>query len=333
MSIRRKRILSILLVGTVLSLGRCSRDDSVGSKGEALSAVEEGYVEVPGGRIWYRKAGNGDGIPLVTLHGGPGYPSYHFESLDPLGDERVVISYDQLGCGKSDRPVDKSLWTIDRFIAELDTLRAALNLEEIHLLGHSWGSMLATDYMLTKPEGVVSLILASPALSVKRWESDAERLLAEMPQDLQEVIAKHEAAGSTDSPEYQAAAMVFLKRHLCRLDPWPEVMSRVEAGANLDLYRYMWGPSEFTATGTLKDYERVDRLSEIKVPTLFTCGRYDEATPETTALYQSRIPGARLVIFENSAHMTMIEEPEHYVSVLRAFLREVEQNRKPGSGS
>jgi proline-specific peptidase len=287
----------------------------------------EGYVDVEGGRVWYRIAGSGNETPLILLHGGPGAPSYYLNPLEGVTVDRPVIFYDQLGAGRSDRPTDTSLWTVDRFVRELDDIREALGLDEVHILGHSWGSMLAVDYMLTKPEGVQSLILASPALSVRRWAEDADRLVAQLPEELQRNIEKHEASHTTDDPEYQEATMEYYKRYLSRSDPWsPDLLLAFE-NFNSDIYGLMWGPSEFTATGTLKDYEREDVLPNLDLPVLFTAGRYDEATPETVEIYQSLVPGSKIAIFENSAHMTMLDEPEAYTDVVREFLNEVDSNR------
>jgi proline iminopeptidase len=185
--------------------------------------------------------------------------------------------------------------------------------------------MLAVDYMLTQPTGVQSLVLASPALSVARWLRDADSLKAMLPDSLQAIIRQHEAAGTTDAPEYQGAVMEFYHRYLARKQPWSADIDSTFTQFNTDLYGYMWGPSEFAATGTLRDYDRTDRLSELRLPVLFTAGRYDEATPRTVAFYQSQVPGAELVIFEGSAHLTMQDEPEEYVRVVRDFLRRVEQ--------
>ena len=168
---------------------------------------KDGYIDVEGGRVWYRICGAGNNIPLVLLHGGPGAPSYYLNPLEGVSKDRPVIFYDQLGSGRSDRPADESLWTIDRFVRELDTVRDALGLAQVHLFGHSWGSMLALDYMLTKPDGVKSLILASPVISVRRWAEDAERLLAQLPDDVQMAIRKHDASGTMEDPAYEEALM------------------------------------------------------------------------------------------------------------------------------
>jgi proline iminopeptidase len=297
-------------------------------KGEEVLSLTagEGYIDVTGGRVWYKIVGSGTATPLLLLHGGPGVSSDSLEPLAKLSDDRPVIFYDQLGSGKSDRPSDVSLWYAQRFVEELSLVRDALRLKKVHIFGHSWGTMLAVDYMLTKPSGVKSLILASPCISIPRWIQDANRLRAALPIETQDILKKHEEAGTTDSEEYMAATMEFYSRHLCRLDPWPPILQKVFADFNTEVYGTMWGPSEFHATGNLKDYNRTEQLKEISIPTLFTAGRYDEATPETTAFYKSFIPGASLKIFENSSHMAMHEETELYIKAIREFLIDTEND-------
>ena len=288
--------------------------------------VREGHVPVTGGLIWYKIVNPGNTIPLLTLHGGPGTPHNYLEPLERLANERPVIFYDQLGCGKSQRPDDTNLWQTRRFVEELAQIREALKLEQLHLFGHSWGSMLAVDYALTKPDGLMSLILASPPLSIPRWLKDTQDYRSHLAVEVQRILDKHEAKGTTDSEEYQAAAMEFYQHYLCRLDPWPEPLERAMAGEGTVVYNTMWGPTEFFMTGNLLHYDRTARLSEIDIPTLFTCGRYDEATPDTTAWYQSLLPGSQLVVFEQSAHLPHLEETERYLQTLRNFLQQVEQH-------
>jgi proline iminopeptidase len=233
-----------------------------------------------------------------------------------------VIFYDQLGCGKSDQPNDRTLWRVDRFVRELAQVRCGLGLERLHLLGHSWGSMLAVDYLLTGASAA-SLILASPALSIRRWTEDADRLRKTLPADVQQTLARHEAAGTTSTLRYRAATDQYYHLYMCRMDPWPEPMNRSHEASSGVVYREMWGPSELCATGNLMDYDRTGRLSEIDVPTLYTCGRYDEATPEATAWYCSLTPAAEMLVFEDSAHMPHLEETDAYLAVLRGFLDRV----------
>ncbi len=310
----RMRSLSIALF-LMLMAAACSRQ-----------TPKEGFIDVPGGKVWYRIVGSGPATPLLVLHGGPGMPSDYLAPLARLADERPVVFYDQLGCGKSEKPKDKSLWTTDRFVQELAAVREKLGLTQIHLLGHSWGTMLGTDYMLTKPQGVRSVIFSSPAISIPRWLEDANRFRAQLPSDVQAILKKHEDAGTTDSDDYQKAVLEYYKLHLCRIFPFPADMQRTMDNVGVDVYNTMWGPSEFYGTGVLKDFDRSARLHEIvNVPVLFTAGRYDEATPETTKFYQSQIPNSELVIFENSAHMAMLEETDRYIATVRDFLHRVEK--------
>jgi proline iminopeptidase len=289
---------------------------------------QEGYISVTGGRVWYRVVGTGSSIPLLTLHGGPGANSGYLEPLTALADERPVILYDQLGGGQSDHPDNPALWVLDRFVEELTQVCATLRLRQFHLFGQSWGTMLAVEYALNQPAGLVSLLLSGPVLSVPRYVQDANALKRELPIEMQEAIERHESAGTTDSPEYQAAFGEWMRRHVCRneaiLDNILKAFGDPATGINGQVYNTMQGPSEFSITGNLKDFDRTTRLHEIKVPTLFTCGRYDECTPSATAWYHSLMPGSEMVVFEQSAHMTHLEEPERYDQTTRDFLHKVE---------
>jgi proline iminopeptidase len=295
-----------------------------GSEGGGLSPKED-YVQVPGGRVWYRIVGSGSATPLLVLHGGPGATHHYLKPLAALADERPVIFYDQLGSGRSDRPSDTTLWRVERFVEELAAVRQALGLEEIHLLGHSWGTMLAVEYLLAHPQsGVRSLILASPSLDISRWLADADTLLRTLPDSSRAIIERHEAAGTTSDPAYQAAVTEYYRLYLARRLPWgPDTDSTFQL-MGTEVYNYMWGPSEFTSTGTLRTYDATPRLGELRLPVLFTTGRYDEAMPGTVAFYQTLVPGARLTVLNESAHLTMQDEPERYVQIIREFLRDVE---------
>jgi proline-specific peptidase len=297
---------------------------SSGCGSEPVTA-REGYVDAEGGRVWYRVLGARGGAPLILLHGGPGATSHYLEPLARLAEERPVVFYDQLGSGRSDRPDDPTLWRIERFVDELSRVRAALGIDEFHLFGHSWGALLAVEYMATEPRGVLSLILASPALDIPRWSRDAARLRAALPIETQETLSRHERAGTVQSPEYREATNLFYGRHVCRLDPWPVELQDTFSSFGDEVYNSMWGPTEFHLTGSLKDYARPERLKALAVPVLFTTGRHDLATPEAVASFQALVPGSRQVIFENSGHMTMLDERDAYVAKVREFLNDVER--------
>jgi L-proline amide hydrolase len=187
--------------------------------------------------------------------------------------------------------------------------------------------MLAMEYALTQPNGLVSLTVASSPASMIQWVDEANRLREALPPDVQQTLLAHEAAGTTDSPEYETAMMEFYRRHVCRLDPMPDYVQRTFASIakNPEVYHTMNGPSEFHVIGTLKDWDIIDRLGEIRVPTLVTSGRHDEATPLIAETIASRIPDARWVIFEESSHMAHAEEAERYMQVLDEFLTSVER--------
>jgi proline iminopeptidase len=285
----------------------------------------EGFIDVPGGKVWYQQYNKeSKETPLIILHGGPGSSCYSLQGLKALADNRPVIFYDQLGCGRSDRPTDTSLWKIERFIQELADIRKALNLENVHILGHSWGTTLAAAYCLTKPNGVKSVIFSSSCLSAPLWEQDQERNLKKLPEEIQKIIKTSEANGTTDSTEYKEATKVFNQHFVCRLDPFPEFLKEGAHLKNPEIYNMMWGPSEFTVTGNLKSFDCTPQLNEITCPTLYTCGRYDEATPETTEYYKSLTPNAKMHVFEKSAHMPYLEESEEYLQVIGDFLKAVD---------
>jgi proline-specific peptidase len=282
--------------------------------------AQEGFIEVPGGRVWYRSVGEGGGTPLLCLHGGPGFTHYYLEPLEALADRRQVIFYDQLGCGRSDRPGDLSLWTVDRFVEELAQVRAALGLDRLNLFGSSWGGMLAMQYVLDRQPELESLILCGSPASMIRWVEDCTELLAAEPDEVRRTIREHEEAGFTGCPEYQAAILGFYREHVCRMSPWPAGLERSFAEAGFDVYTTMNGPSEFTVTGTLKTWTVMDRLGEITVPTLLVGGRYDECTPGHMQEMHRRIPGSQLATIEDASHLCFAEQPEKFNELVNAFL-------------
>jgi proline iminopeptidase len=294
------------------------------STGAGDGVTSEGMLDVPDGTVWFQRVeSQAGGTPLLCLHGGPGMPHDYLEPLAALSDERPVIFYDQLGCGRSPAAGNVE-WTVDRFVEELAAVRSHLGLTEVVIFGNSWGGMLAIRYMLDRPAGVRALILSSAPPSVSQWLADAARLRSDLSPSVQEVLRIHEAGGHYACPEYQGAVAEFYRRHLCRTSPWPECMERTFEGMGGDVYMAMWGPSEFgPVPGVLRDWEMLDRLSEIGVPTLVTCGRYDEASPEHMQMLAEGIPGAELTIFEASSHTAFVEETSIYLARLRTFLQTV----------
>jgi len=286
--------------------------------------VREGMIDVPAGRVWYRSVGDG-GVPLLCLHGGPGMTHNYIDPLEDLADRREVIFYDQLGCGRSDKPADTSLWTVQHFVRELEVVRSALQLEHFHLFGSSWGGMLAMQYLLDyQPASVVGLLMAGSPASMPRWVEGCQELLAEMPSEVREVIERHEAQGFTSCPEYVSAVTVFYQKHLCRLQPWPTGLERTFAEMSPIVYETMNGPSEFTVTGRFRDWDVFDRLNEIKEPTLVMGGRYDEIRLDHLTEMHTAIAGSELVIFEDSGHTPFHDERALFMRTVNDFLDRVE---------
>lgn len=292
--------------------------------------TKEGFVKFRGHKVWYRIVGEREmpgKFPLLCLHGGPGATHDYLEPLEAMADTgRRVIFYDQLGAGNSDHPHNPALWTVPLFVEELGVVREALGLDRLHILGQSWGGMLGMEYALTQPAGLVSLVVSDSPASMLQWVAEANRLRAELPPEVQETLLRHEADGTTKDPAYQEAMLVFYRRHVCRLDPWPACVERAfkKMDEEPEVYNTMNGPSEFHVIGLLKDWDIVDRLGEIQVPTLVLSGRYDEATPLIAETVHRGIRGSEWVLFENSSHMPHVEETDRYLQVLTNFLQRVE---------
>jgi proline iminopeptidase len=284
----------------------------------------EGFVDVGAGRVWYESVG--EGPTLLLLHGGPGSTSDYLIPLMDFADEGYrVVRYDQLGSDKSDKPDDLSLWQVPRFIDELETVRQSLGLGQVHLLGQSWGSFLALEYALHHQDQLRSLVLYSGAASTAECVNGMNALRKLLPEETQSILTTFEESGETDHLDYLAAMLSVYYRHLCRLDPWPDLLTESMEKIGLPVYNTMWGPNEFVCTGNLRNWDRSDRLGEIAVPTLIVCGRFDEVVPSCSKTLQRGIPGSELTIFENSSHLSHFEEPEAFYPVLRGFLARAEQ--------
>jgi proline iminopeptidase len=233
-------------------------------------------VEVDGFKVVAYSFGTGDEV-VFCLNGGPGLPcDYLREAHSCLMDEGYrIVAFDQLGTGASDRPVDTGLWTIGRYVEETETVRQALNLGKVHMLGHSWGGWLAIDYALTYPENLKTLILEDTVADIPHLVQELERLRGALGSETIAMMQKHEAQGTIDHPEYLAAIAILTYRHVCRLSTWPAPVKRSLDDWNMGPYGTMQGPNEFLYTGNLRDWNRVRDLPKITVPVLITCGEHD----------------------------------------------------------
>ena len=287
----------------------------------------EGYVEGAFGRTWYKITGDlGSGKPpLVVLHGGPGCTHDYVDSFKDLAATgRAVIHYDQLGNGRSTHLRDKGadFWTVSLFLDELDRLLNHLGIADRYdIVGQSWGGMLAAEHAVLQPQGLRRLVIADSPASMKTWVAEAARLRRDLPPDVQEVLQRHEDAGTFDQ-EYFDAAKVYERRHVCRIVPKPDEVLRTDQAIIDDptVYRTMNGPTEFHVVGTMKDWTIESRLHAIIVPTLLISGHFDEATPLCVQPFADHIPDVRWKIFEHSSHMPHVEEKEACLAAVAEFL-------------
>lgn len=291
-----------------------------------------GFVSFRGHQTWYeiyeperRAPGK---LPLLTVHGGPGVPhDYLLSMVDFTEVGRPVIFYDQIGCGNSTHlpDADPSFWTPELFADELDALIAHLGLEEgYHMLGQSWGGMLAQEHAIRQPRNLRGLVLANTAAAFPMFLEAANRWRAELPIEVEATLKEHEAAGTFSDPAYLDACDVFYRRHVCRMDPYPDEVTRAFALLDEDptVYHTMNGPSEFHVIGTAKDWNSFGRMERIVAHTLILCGQFDEAAPWIQSALVEGIVGSRLHIFEGASHLCQWEVRENYMEVVEAFLAE-----------
>ncbi len=278
-------------------------------------------VEVDGYNVVAYSYGEGEEV-LFCLNGGPGLPcDYVRDAHSWLADKGYrVVAFDQLGCGSSDRPDDPSLWTIERYVEEAETIRKALNLSKVNLYGQSWGTWFGIEYALTYPENFKTIILADGAADIPHLVSELKRLRQALGPETEAMMQRHEAEGSLDHPEYQGAITVLNYRHVCRLDVWPDAINRSLSDWNMAPYKAIQGPNEFCYTGSIKDWNRVPDLPRISQPGLVVCGMHDELTPACSQKIHDALPDSRIRVFKNSSHLPMWEEPEEYFATLLDFL-------------
>ena len=293
----------------------------------SVELMRDGYVEVPGGRIWFEAVNaSRPGIPLLIVHGGPGLGHNYLEPLSRLGVERPVVFYDQLGCGKSDIPSGSTLWTIERSVEEMEAIRDALGLDRVHILGHSNGSLITACYMSSRSaSGVASVVLSNPVLSASRLVKDGRRLLAQMPSNVQETVFEAIANESFGTAEYDNAWEEFAKLHQCRVDPMPRVLQNTFDKANYDIFEKAWGFGfPFALAGSFKSIEAIGWMKRVEIPVLFITGRHDYASPESVEIYHQNTPNSEIEIVEDASHFPHLERPDHYLEVVRDFLRRVD---------
>ena len=290
--------------------------------------INEGYIEFKNHRTYYRTIGEckGNKKPLILLHGGPGSTHNYFEVLDDVAkkDDRMLVMYDQIGCGNSYIEGHPEYFTSKVWIEELMQLRKELNLNEVHILGQSWGGIMALEYALNyHPEGVHSYILASTLPSAKLWESEQYKRIEKMDEKYQKAIHDAIASGNYTDPTYLEAVDLFMDMYCNpKIDENSDPCLTREKKTGKEAYLVGWGPNEFTPIGTLSDFEVIDRLPEIQTPCLITSGGSDLCSPVVAKTMLDGIPNSKWELFENSHHMSFADEHDKYVNILIQWLNE-----------
>jgi len=283
------------------------------------------YIEHPLGRTHFTKKGPDKGrTPIIWLHGGPGGMHKPKGEQFRLAKDRAVYAYTQLGSGRSSE-IPRSQWKITTFVKELEYLIHAWGLSEFHLMGGSWGTSLAIEYYLKyKGRGIKSLVLQSPLISSSDWQRDADRLKKKLPGKVQNVIYHCEAVKATDAKVYKEAVDLYYGRHVLRNAKKRLAASKRKNPNGIKIYEHMWGASEFSATGTLKTYDRSTHLTHILVPTLIVCGEHDEATPSTGLKYAKQLPQGQFAEVKSASHSIWEEKPARLATVIQRFIKKIE---------
>lgn len=294
--------------------------------GIRIRPQREAMIDVPGGRVYVRIDGDLDGprAPIVFLHGGPGSSHWYFLNATALADERAVILYDQLDSGRSDQPGEAANWVVPRFVAELETLRTGLGITRWHVLGASWGGTIALEYAAKRPGELASVIIQSPLIATHLWLRDARRLRARLPAGVRRTLVACDVPGTLPDDQCEMAKEIFYQRHVHLFDPPPEIAAYKAAlprSFSENIYHHMWGWAEFSASGTLKDYDGTPLLGKLDGRrTLFVAGEHDEATPQTIAGFARGVPGAEFAEIPGAAHSIMNDNPQAYLEILRPWL-------------
>jgi proline iminopeptidase len=329
--VTRRRILGTAGAAALAPFAVAAPAASDSAGGEAVPSGRADGVRTGGARriklssgheVWTKQVGHGP-IPMLTLHGGPGATHFYFECFeDFVPRDRVRFwYYDQLGCGFSDAPDDTSLWTVDRYRAEVEEVRAALGVERLVLYGQSWGGMLGIEYALAFPQRVERLIVSNMTASVPSYVEYVTTLRKALPPDVDAAMRTFEDAGKFAAPEYQALLIEHLyNKHICRLDPWPEPVERAFAHLSQSAYNTMQGPSEFVVTGNFKNWDRWADLARIEVPTLLIVGRHDTMAVAQIERMSKLMPHAELVVCENGSHMSLYDDQRAYFAALLPFV-------------
>lgn len=283
--------------------------------------AKDGYVRVLGFNLFFRQFGSPEKGEILCLHGGPGMTHDYMLSMADLARSGYRVTfYDQLGCGKSDIPKDVTLFVPERYVEEVEEFRRKMRLGRPHVIGSSWGGMLAIAYALKYQRNMASMITVGGLHSVPMTVAEMQRMERALPKGVQRTLDKYQAAGDYDNPEYVEAVMVFYKKHLCRLPKWPKEVNYTLEHVSKPVYGTMNGPNEFTIIGNIRYWDVTREIHRIHVPALVLTGRYDEVSPKVGRDIHRRIKGSEFTVFPKSSHLAMWEERGPFMERVLRFL-------------
>ncbi len=307
--------------------------------GVQTGGVQVVTIQTPKGpfKVWTKRFGNNPKIKVLLLNGGPGATHEYFECMESFLPKEGVefIYYDQLGCGNSDNPRDTAMWSLPRYVEEVEQVRKALNLnrDNFYLLGHSWGGILAAEYAFKYQQNLKGLIISNMMMSCPAYGRYAQDVLAKQmkPAVLAE-IRKIEAAKDFSNPRYMGLLEPnFYAEHLCRIVPNPEPVTRSLGKINQSLYVTMQGPSEFGISGKLVNWDRTKDLPKLTVPVLSIGGTYDTMDPAHMRWIATQVKNGTSLICPKGSHMSMYDDQPTYMAGLLKFVKSVDDKSfKPG---
>jgi proline iminopeptidase len=289
-------------------------------------------IQTPVGnfKVWTKTIGNNQRIKVLLLHGGPAATHEYMESFESFFPREgfEMIEYDQLGSYYSDQPKDSSLWTIERFVDEVEQVRKVLGLnkDNFYLLGSSWGGILAMEYALKYQDNLKGLIICDMMASAIDYGKYAENVLAkQMDPKVLDSIRAIEARGDFNNPVYMELLMPnFYHQHVCRLEEWPEPVNRCFNHLNAEIYTMMQGPSEFGISGRLANWDVKSRLHEIKTPTLTVGAKFDAMDPEHMKWMSTQVQKGRYLYCPEGSHLCMWDDQKHFFPGVTQFIKDVD---------
>ena len=282
-------------------------------------------------KVWTKRFGNNPRIKVLLLHGGPGFTHQYMEVFESFFPKEgfEFYEYDQLGCGNSDKPADTSLWVLDRFVEEVEQVRQAIKADStnFYILGNSWGGILGMQYALKYQDKMKGLVVANMMASCPEYGKYAEEVLSKQmdPKVLEEIKAI-EQKGDFTNPRYMELLIPnFYNQHTCRLDPWPEPVTRSFNSMNQKIYVMMQGPSEFRVGGNLANWDIKNRLKEISIPTLMIGAKHDTMDPKAMEEQSKLVQKGRYLYCPNGSHLAMYDDQEVFMDGVLDFIHDVDK--------